>query len=995
MKLCKKALSASLAVMMLLTAMFSALPAVSAETSETQLTLETEENKEPGMDAPENADWIADNLMLDATVTVSGNPANPDSNSAYKTHLFDGEASSEWTVGESQNNSNPSIPKVVVEFDEPKTVKEVVLANSNNPTRYIMEAKITLTDKDGNTYVYTADGIHTGGIPYGYVFSNAVNNVVKVEIVATKQEERNGGALTNGFSYVGILDKRYDFTENKVYYAKNYVGNAGVYDDSDGLAGVLVPSSAETGFAYNLPQGGSFTGRSLRLPAGDYKVTLYAKLSEPAADENKTVLKLKWAGKTINFNRSDFTAIDEYVKIEKYFSATGGDTNSALQLEYQEGSGVVKLDRILVGLKDAATPEPVQPLPPEEDPNELPKELPGVSGDEYDPDGKTWIEANLLKQADPEKLVNSVNDKAAALYDGNEAVSWVSDRLQSVVTADFSALEVKPEIKKVILVAPYTKDGGIINAKITFTTTDGEEKYCTAKALRTQGGANEITLENAVKNVEKVVIESLDNSPNGGWAEVALLDKRYTYERSYYVEYLAEKSEKKETGVIDPPSGVTVEDMPAADWPRGIYNDLSVKGNYMIWSPQLNIPAGDYTVSVYAKVYDESTVGAEESIFNIQTFEGEKPTTDYNGKSFTKAKEYEIITHNFNLKGFYKDRISIWSYNTARFKVHKIVVHTDNMKEMLPEPPKYTPTDPGEEVDKPGKLDFKYFIDPETMVTLPYRIYLPTDYSADKKYSFLLFLHGAGERGYGDNHFENVKIIDRIMNDPEASKKFIIVAPQCAPGKQWVDTPWANGSYNQDNIPMSTYLTSTYNLIRNLEGKHNIDATRMYITGYSMGGYGTWDMITRYPDLFAAAVPICGAGDPSKAELIKDLPIWAFHSAGDVTVPSSGSREMVAAIENAGGNSIKYTEFPDDAHDAWTRAYTNEELYTWLFAQSKPVYGDANGDEVIDVRDLVRLKKMLAAGEYSKTADCNKDGELGADDLIILRKHLMGAAPIA
>lgn len=219
-------------------------------------------------------------------------------------------------------------------------------------------------------------------------------------------------------------------------------------------------------------------------------------------------------------------------------------------------------------------------------------------------------------------------------------------------------------------------------------------------------------------------------------------------------------------------------------------------------------------------------------------------------------------------------------------------------------------------------------------VTLPYRLYLPPDYSQDKEYAFLLFLHGAGERGDGLDHIRNVGIINHILDNPETAGSFIIAAPQCASNFQWVDTPWSEGSYNQDDIPMSRYLTATHELIGELLDTYSIDEDRLYISGFSMGGYGTWDMITRYPDLFAAAVPICGAGDPSKAALIKDLPIWTFHSARDATVPASGSRDMVSALEAIDGN-IRYTEYDSDAHNAWSPAYATEELYTWLFAQTK------------------------------------------------------------
>jgi predicted peptidase len=119
-----------------------------------------------------------------------------------------------------------------------------------------------------------------------------------------------------------------------------------------------------------------------------------------------------------------------------------------------------------------------------------------------------------------------------------------------------------------------------------------------------------------------------------------------------------------------------------------------------------------------------------------------------------------------------------------------------------------------------------------------------------------------------------------------------------------------------------------------------IDADRLYVTGLSMGGYGTWEAIERWPNYFAAAAPLSGAGDPSKAALLVHEPIWAFHGALDTVVPVSGSRDMISAITQAGGHP-RYTEFPNDGHDLWTsgKVYSptaDPAFFSWLFSQKKP-----------------------------------------------------------
>ena len=102
-----------------------------------------------------------------------------------------------------------------------------------------------------------------------------------------------------------------------------------------------------------------------------------------------------------------------------------------------------------------------------------------------------------------------------------------------------------------------------------------------------------------------------------------------------------------------------------------------------------------------------------------------------------------------------------------------------------------------------------------------------------------------------------------------------------------------------------------------------------------MGGYGTWNLLMNHPDLFAAAVPMCGAGDPEKAEVIKNIPIWAIHGAKDPIVPVKGSRDMAAALEKVGATSFRYTELPEVEHDAWNYAFNTPEIFRWLFSQQK------------------------------------------------------------
>jgi predicted peptidase len=124
-------------------------------------------------------------------------------------------------------------------------------------------------------------------------------------------------------------------------------------------------------------------------------------------------------------------------------------------------------------------------------------------------------------------------------------------------------------------------------------------------------------------------------------------------------------------------------------------------------------------------------------------------------------------------------------------------------------------------------------------------------------------------------------------------------------------------------------------VLKRVCAEYPIDADRVYVTGPSMGGSGTWDLITRHPGTFAAAVPVTGVNDPSRARVIAELPIWAFHGSRDEVSPVQNTRAMVAALR-ALGSPVRFTEIPDAGHDSWTRAYSDLDMYRWLFAQRRP-----------------------------------------------------------
>ncbi|MBE6725408.1 MAG: phospholipase [Ruminococcaceae bacterium] len=217
--------------------------------------------------------------------------------------------------------------------------------------------------------------------------------------------------------------------------------------------------------------------------------------------------------------------------------------------------------------------------------------------------------------------------------------------------------------------------------------------------------------------------------------------------------------------------------------------------------------------------------------------------------------------------------------------------------------------------------------------TLPYRIYIPKNYDCGERYPLLVFLHGAGERGT-DNEKQLIHI-QHLFNDPSSPVyDSIVLAPQCPEDSQWVLWPWEKGNYSIEDTPESPGLETLCLLIDDVRDFYNVDDDRLYVTGLSMGGFGTWDLLSRHGARFAAGLPICGGGDPSYAELLKRIPIRTFHGSEDTAVPVAATRQMYAAIRKAGGELIDYTEFDGAGHGVWGQVYEDRDNIDWLYSQS-------------------------------------------------------------
>jgi len=226
------------------------------------------------------------------------------------------------------------------------------------------------------------------------------------------------------------------------------------------------------------------------------------------------------------------------------------------------------------------------------------------------------------------------------------------------------------------------------------------------------------------------------------------------------------------------------------------------------------------------------------------------------------------------------------------------------------------------------------FSDPKTGLAMPYRLFVPPSCRAESPCRLLLFLHGAGERGRDNQAQLANDALAFVDSKLQTELPTIVVYPQCPEDMQWVDSDWKKGTYSVAETPVSKPMTAVLELLAWLRANHAVDPTRILVTGLSMGGYGTWDIVLRQPTLFAGALTLCGGGDPSQASAIRDLPVWAFHGDRDEAVPVRGSRKMIAALRDAGG-SPRYTEVAGHGHDVWTVAYRDPAVVRWLLSQRR------------------------------------------------------------
>jgi len=214
--------------------------------------------------------------------------------------------------------------------------------------------------------------------------------------------------------------------------------------------------------------------------------------------------------------------------------------------------------------------------------------------------------------------------------------------------------------------------------------------------------------------------------------------------------------------------------------------------------------------------------------------------------------------------------------------------------------------------------------------TMPYRLFIPKGYVDTKKYPLVLWLHGAA--GRGNDNWGNISKGNELgahvwtLAKNQASHPCVVVAPQCPDTTLWVSNDGLG--YPPDELDI------VIDLLKNLRETYSIDTNRMYVAGQSMGGVATWEIISRYPKMFAAALPLCGIGNVRKAPGLTGVALWAFHGDADDIVPVVQTREMVAAVRAAGGQP-KYTEYKGIGHDVWNSAFKERDLVDWVFRQHR------------------------------------------------------------
>ena len=198
-----------------------------------------------------------------------------------------------------------------------------------------------------------------------------------------------------------------------------------------------------------------------------------------------------------------------------------------------------------------------------------------------------------------------------------------------------------------------------------------------------------------------------------------------------------------------------------------------------------------------------------------------------------------------------------------------------------------------------------------------YLLYLPKDYDEKKKYPLVLFLHGAGEReGYGDINIVKKHGLPKLCENKDFQA--IIVSPQCKEGRVW-----------------TSYSQQLKELLDEIVKKYSVDEDAISITGMSMGGFGAYQVLMDYPDIFSCSIIVCGGGMEWRSNVIRDIPLKIYHGEKDLTVPVSHSKEMYAALINNGAKNVELILYPDGGHGIWVKVYEETEAINWLISHKK------------------------------------------------------------
>jgi predicted peptidase len=221
--------------------------------------------------------------------------------------------------------------------------------------------------------------------------------------------------------------------------------------------------------------------------------------------------------------------------------------------------------------------------------------------------------------------------------------------------------------------------------------------------------------------------------------------------------------------------------------------------------------------------------------------------------------------------------------------------------------------------------------------TMPYRLFIPPRYEKSRKYPVIVWLHGGG--GTGTDNLRQIQKDQvpgtRIWTTAANQTKHpaFVVVPQTTTGWDMTGSSAPNAD-RPDERQLTSALVQVLGILDALKMEFPIDSNRLYVAGQSIGGFGTWNLITKKPGVFAAAIILSGGGNADLAGNVKDMPIWSFQGDADGPAFLNSNRNMIAAVRKAGGKP-RYTEYPGMRHEIWDRVFKEPDLVEWLFAQHK------------------------------------------------------------